>query len=175
MTKINKLTILKEFYKKDGKSNRLFVECLCDCGSITVGRKDFVFNGRKQSCGCLINERIRELKVKPLGVSAFNSLLTSYKRSAKLRGLSFNLSIEEFKIIISLNCYYCNKEPENKVFNKSQTPIKTNGIDRQNNLIGYTVENCKPCCKICNMMKSTLSEQEFYEHIRKIMENTSAK
>jgi len=161
------LTIIKE-YRKD---YRTFVECLCKCGKITHGRKDYVLNGKKQSCGCITVNRIKEVNKKAEGISAFNSFLASYKASATKRKIKFNLTEVEFKDIISNNCFYCGTKPINKTFNKCQTPVVANGIDRINNDIGYEVDNCRPCCYICNIMKSTLTEQEFYNHIEKIMEN----
>ena len=46
--------------------------------------------------------------------------------------------------------------------------IKANGIDRLNSIIGYTIENCVPCCEKCNLMKSNYSENEFLDHIERI-------
>ena len=43
---------------------------------------------------------------------------------------------------------------------------KFNGIDRIDSNIGYTVNNCVPCCTICNHMKNDLTTDEFYNHIK---------
>jgi hypothetical protein len=40
-----------------------------------------------------------------------------------------------------------------------------NGVDRVNNSLGYTKDNCKPCCKMCNKMKGTMSLEEFKSFI----------
>jgi hypothetical protein len=45
-----------------------------------------------------------------------------------------------------------------------------NGIDRVDNTLGYSKENCVSCCKICNYMKQVLTLEEFYSHIRRIHE-----
>ena len=34
--------------------------CLCDCGNITIGRSCDLRSGQKQSCGCLLDEILRE-------------------------------------------------------------------------------------------------------------------
>lgn len=169
----SKLTIIKEY--RDEKTNRLYVECLCECGNTTCSRKDYVFNGKKISCGCVKIDRIREVNKKGEGVSAFNSFLSHYKASAVKRELNFNLTEVEFKNIISDNCFYCGTVPISKTFNKSQSPLFANGIDRIDNKVGYEPANCRSCCTICNIMKSTLTEQEFYNHIKKIMENRNVK
>lgn len=78
------------------------------------------------------------------------------RRGSPKRGYDMTLTFEEFKNIVSKSCKYCGEN------------IKIIGIDRIDNNIGYILENCVPCCKICNIMKSTLSLEEFISHIKKI-------
>lgn len=94
---------------------------------------------------------------------------------AKNRGHSFSLSFEEFNDIISKPCYYCGEPP--KLINKEllikrgdthQLPIKYNGIDRLNPDEGYTIDNCVPCCSICNYMKHTQQKEDFLRHVEKV-------
>ncbi|HEC67150.1 MAG TPA: hypothetical protein ENI23_17875 [bacterium] len=42
------------------------------------------------------------------------------------------------------------------------------GLDRVDNKKGYELENCVPCCKICNSMKMTMDKDEFLKHIKRI-------
>lgn len=87
------------------------------------------------------------------------SLNVQYSRlfaSAKDRKHEATILFEDFKEIVSRPCAYCG---ENNL---------RRGIDRIDNLIGYTKENSAPCCKICNYMKKTLSLQDFLSHINKI-------
>lgn len=42
------------------------------------------------------------------------------------------------------------------------------GIDRTDNSTGYILENCIPCCDICNYMKNDLSKDKFIYKISKI-------
>ena len=72
-----------------------------------------------------------------------------YEYNAIKRGLVFELTIDEFNSFWNTNCSYCNE------------PIQGIGIDRKDNNIGYTKENCIPCCTICNFMKHTLSHKDF--------------
>lgn len=46
-----------------------------------------------------------------------------------------------------------------------------NGIDRQDNSIGYKTENCVPCCKFCNLAKSKFTIKEFQEWINYLKQN----
>jgi len=43
-----------------------------------------------------------------------------------------------------------------------------NGVDRVNNKIGYRVDNCVPCCSVCNIMKNTLGVADFLAHVQRI-------
>jgi hypothetical protein len=45
------------------------------------------------------------------------------------------------------------------------------GIDRTNNKLGYTKENCVSCCEKCNIMKKKYSSTEFLEGIKRIYEH----
>jgi hypothetical protein len=49
-----------------------------------------------------------------------------------------------------------------------------NGVDRIDNSIGYTKENCVPCCTICNWAKSNRGVDEFKDYIEGICKNAIA-
>jgi len=55
----------------------------------------------------------------------------------------FQLNFEEFTSLVKNPCYYCKYKKEGE----------TNGIDRVNNDLGYTKENCVTACWKCNRMK----------------------
>lgn len=76
-----------------------------------------------------------------------------YMRSAANRGIAFELSSEEFKGIVCKPCFYCD----------TFTTGESIGIDRFDNSKGYTIDNCRPCCDICNRMKWTFHPLFFIE------------
>lgn len=78
-----------------------------------------------------------------------------YSYNARKRGYIFDLSEEQFCALINMECHY----------DGSSGFI---GVDRKDNLIGYTIENCVPCCSICNRMKGTIPYDEFIETCSKI-------
>lgn len=78
---------------------------------------------------------------------------------ARIRGIEWTLTFEEYEKLINQTCYFCDGE-----LNKSGT-----GLDRLNNKLGYNPSNVKPCCKICNSMKNVLSTRDFLNHLRKIL------
>lgn len=79
----------------------------------------------------------------------------SYLMRANQKSLNFELSVEEFELITNSPCCYCG----------STSKI---GVDRAQSKEGYTVDNSRPCCTTCNMMKYTYSPDVFMSQIKKI-------
>ena len=82
-----------------------------------------------------------------------------YKRSATKRGYLFLLDYDEFCDLVSQPCYYCDK-----------IDLPYNGIDRIDNSMGYELNNCVPCCCVCNRMKSKHSLGVFVKQCNLITE-----
>jgi hypothetical protein len=80
----------------------------------------------------------------------------SYKSQAKQRGFSFDLTLSQFSGLRSKCCNYCGSK-------------KLSGVDRVDSRLGYSLDNCVPCCGICNMMKGTLSVDKFMKVIDRII------
>ena len=85
----------------------------------------------------------------------------TYKSSAFRHGRKFELVKEDMYLFYQKDCYYCGDN------------MKTVGIDRIDNNLGYTKTNTVPCCKYCNWMKNSHGADEFIEHCRKIVNNHS--
>jgi hypothetical protein len=85
-----------------------------------------------------------------------------YKKNAITRNIEYTITEDDFKTIISQECYLCGlKTSDNNI----------NGIDRKNNTLGYHLLNCKPCCGHCNLLKKDI----FYEVILELSMNISMK
>ena len=93
-----------------------------------------------------------------------------YKNNAKKRKLKFNLTLKEFKSIISNNCYYCNSPPITKVV-RNRIDLLYNGVDRVNNDKGYIKNNVVPCCTLCNFGKRDMKQKDFLNWIKYIALN----
>jgi hypothetical protein len=111
------------------------------------------------------------------GKSGFNALLSTYKYSAKARGLCWELTIEEFKHLTSQNCTYCGVEPLQvhnaywKGVSKEKLGFdayKYNGLDRIDSTQGYRPDNVSTCCKMCNFAKRDHSREVFFEWARRV-------
>ncbi len=168
----DKLLVLKYSHSRSNKSHTArYVHwvCLCDCGKTVVVSGNNLRQKNTVSCGCGRN-RPKSKK----GIPGFKEVIRSYKRAARERNLSFNLTDEELEVFFKNNCFYCGNIPSNickpsKSNFKEHTQFIYSGIDRLNNNLGYSTDNCVSCCRICNIMKSTLSLDNFYDHIEKIL------
>lgn len=97
-------------------------------------------------------------------------LYKRYKRSAEIRGKSFDLSPQIFTHLTNCKCFYCGKTPYQK-----QGKIKYNGIDRIENEKGYIVGNVVSCCGKCNKAKGTMSFHEFNQWIHEVSQEYNEK
>ena len=166
--KFNKLTVV-EYIGKDHKHNSRW-NCICECGGTKNTTLSNLKTGNTKSCGCDKNQTIEKMaEARKIERSSLIYLYREYKQGAKARGYIFELELDEFENITSRDCIYCGIAPNQKIHTNGKQPIYIyNGIDRLNNLLGYTIDNCAPFCKMCNWMKLHLDSKEFLDHIKRI-------
>lgn len=178
--KFGRLTAVSR-YDKNGKSNSWRWLFSCECGGSVISRVDGVVHGKVRSCGCARAGTNR----KAPGEFSFYRIYEQSRRAAIKRGILWSLTKEQHREIIQGNCDYCGEAPAlyNPYLNKktgakrketSQSTfdaswIHINGVDRQDNSIGYTVENSVPCCKPCNFAKWNRTVEEFLSHAKSIV------
>lgn len=157
------------------KNKQIYVNCLCDCGNFKEIRFANLPSGRTISCGCRQLETLKHVPKKAKGETGFSSLYAAYGRSAKYRDIGFYLSRDQFRNLVTQNCHYCGVEPlhkkSSKQFNeenKKHSEFTYNGIDRIDSNKDYTLDNCVPCCGVCNRAKCSDSYTKFKEWIRRL-------
>lgn len=72
-----------------------------------------------------------------------------YRRTAKSRGLAFELTMDQFMSFWGKPCFYTGR------------PIASIGLDRVDNAKGYVMGNVVPCCLAANKAKMQMSHDEF--------------
>jgi hypothetical protein len=107
-------------------------------------------------------------------VTSLNGLLGTYKGGAKSRNTSWNLTNDEFVSLVTNNCAYCGATPipRIKYAKRYKLNVPVNGIDRIDSSKGYYIDNCVPCCEMCNRMKLNYSKEEFLNHILSIYKHS---
>jgi hypothetical protein len=143
------------------KGGNAFWHCKCKCGNLKtlsgsyLRRMEFK-NG--SSCGSC---SARNLK-------PYESLYKFYLvRGAKARNLSVDITYEQFLEFTKINkCHYCHTPLVWLEYRTRKNPNKsmTYNIDRKDNDLGYTMENCVACCSRCNKGKSNIfTYNEWYQ------------
>jgi len=85
-------------------------------------------------------------------------LLKSYRQRDAKNGYEFNLTEDWVKEnITGKPCYYCG-------ISESQE-----GVERLDNDKGHTTDNCVPCCRVCNVVRSNIFTVEEMKEIGKVI------
>jgi hypothetical protein len=95
-------------------------------------------------------------KQKQINTTRNNSIQCQYKvymGVAKRKNLVFEFTYEDYENTVKMICYYCHEMNE-KGFN---------GLDRINQSLGYTIDNCVSCCSQCNYMKGSMSKLAYIQ------------
>lgn len=159
------------------KNGRKAYECRCVCGTRRVVEQRCLVTGNTQSCGCLAKEsrgRGHGGTPKRSEGRILGYLRSYYKSGAKRRGMDFALTKEVFNSLVKSKCYYCGSEGKLTVKyypDGSESSLVHNGIDRTDNSVGYTPDNCVPCCRTCNFAKGSLTSEEFKAWARNFASN----
>ena len=107
-------------------------------------------------------------------------LHNKFRVMARHRGHEFILTREQLANIVFRVCHYCGCEPYQRMQLRRNIPgmgtripvkwLTYNGVDRVDSSKGYTVDNCVPCCGVCNRMKNDQTYPDFIARIRKILD-----
>lgn len=144
-------------------------KCLChNCNSVVVVRTLTLTRGSKTNCGCIpkkvYGHAIPKYSIKEILPREF---VQKYKSAAKRRKIDWELPDLVAESLVTQSCYYCGIAPSQRMVRRRGSGV-FNGIDRKDSSIGYTKDNCVPCCKVCNFMKGTLSVNDFINKIKQI-------
>ena len=177
--KFNRLLIVSFDCKKN---KRNYWNCCCECGTLITVAASHLRTGHTKSCGCLkTNKKSQKLKDQ-IGDSLrkYEPRIASARRvwkSYKYNGdENCTITFDKFYELSQANCYYCGIKPSNKynyflLKKNSSNKAKQNGdfiyngMDRSDNQLSHTDENCVACCTICNRAKNNRTLVEFKNYI----------
>jgi hypothetical protein len=146
----------KDNYDKKAKDTTRCIDC---------GKSNVIFYNNSRYCEPCYKKmrKVEDKRNRKCALEGFinpDGYYNRYKYDANRRNIDFHLSLQEFITIVSQKCNYCG------LYNESQF----NGIDREDNNVGYIVDNCVSACSNCNLMKSNYEVSKFMEHIHAISE-----
>jgi len=170
-----KLLVIKMLEEKWNRW-QIRYESICDCGKKHITSGESIRSGKSKSCWC--NRLTPPNKSIDREHAIWHQLYKStiIKRSKK-NCIKSDIWFSRFVEISKEKCHYCGLENSNfatdrlntKKWGKtSDTIIKYNGIDRVDSNNWYTWNNIVPCCKYCNVAKSTMTDDEFKIWIQRI-------
>lgn len=85
--------------------------------------------------------------IEPLTGEKLKQKFTQFKASLKHRDIESSLTFNNFVALFRKSeCFYCGGE--------------STGLDRLDNNIGYSIDNCVPCCRTCNRVKGDILDYE---------------
>lgn len=166
--KFGKLLVIDKSDKKTASGSSFWL-CECECGIIKEIAGTNLRNGQSKSCGCNNGGESNP-------ETGRKKLYTSLKNGAKSRNLLFDLDYDNFVLLTNQNCYICGDKPTDKHYGYTRRRysqnndnwVICNSLDRVNNEVGYTTDNVKPCCFMCNRLKSDFSFELLLDKVIKI-------
>ena len=125
--------------------------CRCICGKEREVFTCTLRRNRCRGCGCVPSSSLRP----------YEALYNQFNQKAR-RNVQF--TYEEFlKFVEQKTCHYCGTEVTWAKYDTNRNGVNYN-LDRTDNSLGYTVENCVVCCLRCNAGKSNkFSYEEWVE------------
>lgn len=175
-----KLLALEIRPREEWRGHNSLWRCQCDCGQVVDVSSTSLAKYKKLgigSCGCgrgagstrskglpRYNQRL------PGNEGLWRTRIRAYKADAPKRGRKWLLTDEHAKLLMSSRCQYCGDPPGPFTIARGprREPLASHGIDRVDNSLGYTNDNCVPCCKTCNLLKRDQSVKEFLDWISSI-------
>lgn len=127
-----------EAKNKDGYRTKWDVICVCGNKHTVSGGS--LRAGDTKSCGCKKNINLRS--------RPYEALYNLFLRAARVSTREVAITYEDFVNFASNPiCHYCDSAV---IFKEYGAKSCRYNLDRTDNDIGYTVDNCVVCCKDCN-------------------------
>jgi hypothetical protein len=152
-------------HSNDSKS---FWNCLCECGRTGVIQGVSLRRGQSLSCGCLRDGYWKTHPDAHQSLRPFEATFKYLVRAATRRRIPCALTYEEFlEFTTVLSCYYCGDTIQWTRFN-AQAGNQRYNLDRRDNELPYSKDNCVVCCPTCNWMKGGMEPAKFVTQVGKI-------
>jgi hypothetical protein len=155
-----------------GARRRMYWLCRCDCGTDKEVLGASLKNGDSTGCtNCQEYGGRRGRRSMSDFEAAVKRMWSAYRNNAPRRSYEFLLSEGEFRGLITQPCGYCGRLSEELYASYAgYKAVAINGLDRVDSSRGYVLDNVVPCCKDCNYMKRRYSVEDFFAHVKRIVD-----
>ncbi len=160
-------TVLNKISRRNNGGSVLW-KCRCKCKRIGYHTSQSLISGNSKGCPKCAIYRVSSPE------AAFMSLYRVYRAGARRRGMSWRLSIKQFRNLTQQKCYYTSLPPSS-ICRRNGREYIYNGIDRINSKLGYSVDNCVPCVGIINRMKMNMPYSTFIDMCALVTKTISEK
>jgi hypothetical protein len=162
--RFDKLLVIKRL--QNDIHNQSIWLCQCDCGIIKPVSGANLRNRHSKSCGCWNVYATTQRNLKP----KYYWIFSMVKRVAKYNNKVCSLTYDDILEFVKINkCHYCSGDivwKEHGIVGELHSYM----LDRKNNSIGYTKENCVVCCSVCNRVKFDVFTYDEMLYLGKIVE-----
>lgn len=119
--------------------------CVCVCGKERVRFRTNLVAGKNKGCGCIP----WNIKTRP-----YEALYNVFIRNAGRDSRTVEIGYEDFlEFTKATTCEYCGAGIVWAEYSTGKNGCSYN-LDRKDNSLGYSKENCVVCCARCNRAKS---------------------
>jgi hypothetical protein len=155
--RFGRLIVLERYIKENDEHT--FWKCMCACEkkSIINVRAEHLKTGITKSCGCYSKD-INSKGYQEINGSYWNSI----KRNAKKRKIEFNIGIEyAWNLFLEQDRKCALTNLQLNFCKHNDLPEQTASLDRIDSNGSYTIGNVQWVHKVINLMKTSLSNNDF--------------
>jgi hypothetical protein len=169
--KSGKLIVVEKLDERD-KFNQIQWLCNCDCGGKIILSTTRITHQSVKSCGCIYHPQ-GEKNPKWTGYKEIpGKFFYNIKKGAELRGLNFNITIEEiWDLFLKQNKKCAITGWDLSIWKNSKKTMEGNAsLDRIDSSIGYDIDNVQWVDKEINRFKNHYPMDEFLEMCKMVVE-----
>lgn len=171
------LTVIRKSHiiNEGTRSAKTYWLCQCSCGKTHTVNGRSLRDGSSRSCGCYFMNYRKVEDPKMVSAYAVYNHPRQYGKSIVMKYSEADISFEKFLELSQKPCHYCGSPPFNRV-NKIPKGRKNyddywftyNGLDRIDSSKKHTIDNCVPCCFVCNTAKGNMTVSNFLQWVEKV-------
>lgn len=167
------LTVIKQVKNSSDTNTSAKWECICKCGKTHEVVSGSLLRGLTKSCGCRLNSKMWK------GYGKISSSFWSHvKVGARRRNLEFKITLKyAWELFLKQNskCALSGVDINLVTRYSYHRHENTASIDRIDSSKGYIKDNIQWVHKRINIMKSNMSDIEFVEMCKKVVDNNKHK